>query len=110
MKMKHWAMQYDHCKACGTTDIPHHGNGLCNRCYHREYKQNPPQTDTTRLKRERDELDRLATVFLQVLQHAYTFIDSVVQFNEYNGNRSPDKVLELYEELANAIRIGKERE
>ena len=41
MKMKHWAMQYDHCKACGTTDIPHHGNGLCKRCYHREYKQNP---------------------------------------------------------------------
>jgi hypothetical protein len=36
-KMKHWAMQYDHCKACGTTDKPHHGLGLCITCYHQQY-------------------------------------------------------------------------
>jgi len=42
MKMKHWAMQYDNCQSCGTTETPHHGKGLCHTCYFREYKQNPP--------------------------------------------------------------------
>ena len=36
-KMKHWSMQYDHCVACGTTDKPHHGKGLCITCYHQQY-------------------------------------------------------------------------
>lgn len=30
-----WAHRHDACVACGTTDTPHKGHGLCDRCYHR---------------------------------------------------------------------------
>lgn len=30
-----WPKEYTHCKECGDTDRPHHGRGLCRKCYAR---------------------------------------------------------------------------
>lgn len=32
-----WSRNYNACRNCGQTDSPHHANGYCNRCYHRDY-------------------------------------------------------------------------
>lgn len=34
-----WAKDYDACRNCGTIEIPHKAEGLCNRCYMFAYKQ-----------------------------------------------------------------------
>ena len=37
--MKTWAVKYDECESCHTTDYPHHAKGLCTSCYHRQYQR-----------------------------------------------------------------------
>lgn len=32
-----WTRHYDACRECGTSDIPHQGKGLCERCYSRHH-------------------------------------------------------------------------
>ena len=32
-----WARRFACCKACGTTAVRHHGNGLCHNCYNRSH-------------------------------------------------------------------------
>lgn len=34
-----WAMHWNHCQNCGTAEIPHKADGLCNRCYLWAYRQ-----------------------------------------------------------------------
>lgn len=34
---KHWSELYGKCINCGTTKVRHYGNGLCRRCYYRDY-------------------------------------------------------------------------
>lgn len=47
-----WAKDWDACRNCGTTLIPHKAEGLCNRCYLFAYKQNVRSGHaTTRTKR-----------------------------------------------------------
>lgn len=35
-----WASHFQRCRVCATTDRPHAGRGLCQRCWHREYRAN----------------------------------------------------------------------
>lgn len=32
-----WTRHFDACRECGTSDIPHQGKGLCERCYNRNH-------------------------------------------------------------------------
>lgn len=34
-----WSSHGPSCSECGQTDSPHGGNGLCRRCYHRNYRR-----------------------------------------------------------------------
>jgi len=34
-----WALQWQQCQSCGTTDRPHYARGLCDRCYPRVRRQ-----------------------------------------------------------------------
>jgi len=35
-----WALKWDCCQGCGTTEIPHHSKGLCRKCYRRQWREN----------------------------------------------------------------------
>ena len=49
--MKHWAMNYDKCQECHSTNKPHHGGGLCTTCYHRQYQRENPGKRSDNLER-----------------------------------------------------------
>ena len=57
--MNHWAMQYDQCTSCGTTTTPHHANGLCRTCYHKQYQRKAPANRNTDLERFVNDLPSL---------------------------------------------------
>ena len=40
--MKTWAVHYDECESCHTTNHPFHGKGLCTSCYHKQYQRKKP--------------------------------------------------------------------
>ena len=40
--MKTWAVHYDECESCHTTNYPFHGKGLCTSCYHKQYQRRKP--------------------------------------------------------------------
>ena len=39
LKSGKWSHDYPRCVNCGTSEIPHKAEGLCNRCYLWAYKQ-----------------------------------------------------------------------
>lgn len=45
-----WSMKYDKCIECGTTEIPHSGKGLCERCYKRSLYELSKTKDRWSLK------------------------------------------------------------
>lgn len=49
--MIHWAMKYDKCIACHTTNKPHKAKGLCTTCYYKQYKRRIPPNRLTELDR-----------------------------------------------------------
>jgi len=36
-----WSRKYDNCIKCNTSDSRYMGNGMCNLCYLKEYRENP---------------------------------------------------------------------
>jgi len=40
--MGRWAKDWDCCRECGTTEIPHHAKGLCQLCYFKDWRRKHP--------------------------------------------------------------------
>jgi len=49
--MKTWAMKYDECTSCHTTNHPFHAKGLCTSCYHQQYQREKPANRNSDLER-----------------------------------------------------------
>jgi len=52
MSSKRWALKYDKCQACGTTEIKHYGYGHCYTCYAKLIK--PKISKAYRLKHKKE--------------------------------------------------------
>jgi len=54
--MNKWSKKYDCCQSCGTTETPHHGKGLCRKCYREKFHKTPEYREKDRQRRRRPEI------------------------------------------------------
>lgn len=56
MRISGWAIEYNTCVSCGTTEWPHAGRGLCRRCYRRQWHKKNPEYTKKYYKKNKDSI------------------------------------------------------